>query len=243
MTPDGDRRRAYAVDVGSTRRGRFAWTRTIGRGTRWRVEGNASIGNLVDCLVDDLQANVAVALGFEAPMFIPVPDDTEGLGRGRAGEGSSSWCAPAGLAVTALGLHQMSWVLKAVASRLDDIPEFTLDWRRWWGAQGPVLYVWEAFVSGEAHARGGGANDHLLDAATAVNCFRERAWGHEPSSDLGMGVTGLPDHGVPVLSLASFAAKWAGWDVCDSTLRDGTLVLRPTLPFAGNVDLRAGPPR
>ena len=232
---DDDRWRVYAVDVGSTRSGRFAWARTVGAGTRWRVEGNASIESLVDCLVADLELSASVALGFEAPMYIPVPVDAASLSRARACEGSRAWCAPVGLTVSALSLHQMSWVLKSVASRLRRVPEFTLDWNRWWRGKGPVLYVWEAFVSETAHGREGDGRDHARDAATAVDCFRRTAWNGEPTSHLGVGVTNAPDLDVPVLSLAATAAKWAGWKVDDRVLQEATLVLRPSAPYRGSI--------
>ena len=227
-------RRVYAIDVGSTRSGAFAWARPIDGEPRV-VEGGTSIEALLDLLVADLRAGHAVALGLEAPMYIPVPQAAADLSSGRANESGRAWSAPTGLAVTALGLHQLAWIMSTLGGRLDQRPVFTLDWHTWRSAPGPLLYVWEAFVSGSAHARSGGPGDHLRDAATAVVGFREHAWDHEPESALGVGVHGAQDAEVPVLSLPALAALWAGWPVKDAVLRTRTLVVRPESPFAGEI--------
>jgi len=67
----------YAVDIGSTRckagqTPNFAWARVDTVDPR-SVVGSCDITKLTDRIVRDLQNRKSVALGFEAPLFIPVP--------------------------------------------------------------------------------------------------------------------------------------------------------------------------
>src|SRR5437868_3660328 len=80
-------RAIYAVDVGSTRckpgsAPNFAWVR-IDPAEPGNIVGSTDINRLAAYVIDDLQSGKSVALGFEAPLFIPVPLESPALCRGR----------------------------------------------------------------------------------------------------------------------------------------------------------------
>jgi hypothetical protein len=160
-----------------------------------------------------------VALGFEAPLFIPVPTDAASLCRGRTSEGSRSFAAPAGLAVAALGLHQAAWVLSALRDGHDHVCFAQLASE--WPAKEQTLFCWEAFVSGAAHS-----DDHVRDAATAAVSFIEAEADLRAATEV---------HAEQPLSLIGAAALWSGWASDAATLRVETAVIRPSTPFVGAI--------
>lgn len=217
------RRVVYACDVGSTRTdGRrrggsgFGWARAESPD---RVEGGTSIDDLVACIREDMRAGRSIALGFEAPQFIPIPESSGELCRGRAGEGARSFAAPAGLAVTALGLHEAAWVLNAVrdARQGHRFLQGPSDWPH----DGPALFCWEAFVSEAAHSA-----DHVRDAATAVVAFMHA------EDDLASATTVRAER---PLSLIGAAALWSGWTVELAALHQQGPVIRPSAGYLGRV--------
>src|SRR5690348_16079756 len=83
----------YCADVGSVPLKRFAWVRAETDGSLSR---NTDIRQLVEMLISDLKAPNPVALGFECPLFVPVPSECVKLGCARLGEGDRAWSAGAG---------------------------------------------------------------------------------------------------------------------------------------------------
>jgi hypothetical protein len=70
-------RQVYACDIGSTRHERskdpkFAWVRVTPDRSPIAI-GSHSIESLVNYLGKDLRAGFSIAIGFEAPLFFPVP--------------------------------------------------------------------------------------------------------------------------------------------------------------------------
>ena len=220
------RRRIYGVDVGSTQQkpSRFAWTR-IDPDEERIPAGNCSITSLCRSLVDDLKEGRSVALGFEAPLFIPVPTCADELSEGRGNDGNRSCFAPAGGYVATLGLHQAAYILKYVAAQLGGSVRFTVDPHAWPPRGDPVLFCWEAFVSGNAKRKDD--QPHLRDAATATMEFLK----HENS--LGC----LPDSVTAErpLSLIGAAAVWSGLAKDRDLIREPTVVVRPKAPFDGKI--------
>jgi len=99
----------YGVDIGSTRfipggTPNFAWAR-VDPDAPHVIDVSSSIQELADEVISDLKHGTSVALGFEAPLFIPVPEKASNLCHGREKEGNRSCLAPAGLSVAALGIH------------------------------------------------------------------------------------------------------------------------------------------
>ena len=248
-------RRVYASDIGSTRadRGRraaFGWA-WVDPQDPVPVAGGACIDALARAVASDLAAGVHVALGFEAPLFIPVPEVAAGLCRGRPGESNRAFAAPAGASVATLGVHQSAWVLAAVRARLaaagGALPaavHWTADVEAWPPAVGSVttLFCWEAFVSGPAHAGAdrshggrpgetGGAGRHVRDAATAVAEFLAR------EGDLAAANAVTAER---PLSLLGAAALWAGWSSDLGALRAPALVVRPGAAYLGPLQVAGG---
>src|SRR6266540_1033323 len=64
----------YCADIGSVPNGRFGWARSEpDETTIERHRGGTEIIDLADGVGEDLAAGQPVALGFECPLFVPVP--------------------------------------------------------------------------------------------------------------------------------------------------------------------------
>jgi hypothetical protein len=81
--------KVYCADVGSVSNQRFAWARADSKQPDAEMEdGHDDIRELAERVAEDLSRGEAVALGFECPLFVPVPDDPIRLGKCRDGEGN-----------------------------------------------------------------------------------------------------------------------------------------------------------
>lgn len=138
------------------------------------------LDSLVDAVTSDLLAGAAVALGFEAPLFVPVPSTQAELNRQRVGEKGRPWCAGAGTGALALGIQQSTYVFSALAQRLR--PRVTFDPAALLNGEADLL-VWEAFVSGKAKNRAA-LHPHIDDARLAVREFRSRLSTGTVASDI-----------------------------------------------------------
>lgn len=136
---------------------------------------------MADLLVADINAGFPVSLGFEAPLFVPLPDQPSYLNRQRVGERGRPWCAGAGTGALAMGAQQASWLLRAIAGRLRLKPHvaYTLEE---FEAKGGLL-IWEAFVSGAGKNRNA-AEPHVDDARRAVAEFLVRSEEGDLRSDI-----------------------------------------------------------
>jgi hypothetical protein len=217
----------YACDVGSTIKRRFAWKR-IGAPVENVSGQNFEIDCLVESLRRDFENGLSVALGFEAPLFLPVPQLASQLSKGRVGDSTRSCFAPAGSSVATLAVHQAAWILQAI--RTDNV-RFTLAPTDWppVGSE-KILFCWEAFVSGSAKARCAAHPGkpqrncqacsllHQGDADIALKGFRE-AFSVRPSVS---AITASP-----TLCLIGAAALWSGWTTDTNVLREQVFVVRP----------------
>ena len=219
--------RIYAVDIGSTRGAAFAWAMT-GSGIN-AVEGNQEIEDLARRVAADLVSGVNVALGFEAPMFLPVPNDVKQLSRGRREDGSRSCFAPAGGYVATLGLHQSAWILRRLKAVCGRTVRFSLSLGDWLAAKGePVLFCWEAFVSGRVHSEDKDPHAHLRDAATAATWFA-----YLERNDRLHELERVPVE--PVISLLGAAALWSGWASDVEVLSRPILIIKPDERYEGTI--------
>lgn len=146
-----------------------------------------------------LVAGRPVALGFEAPIWVPFRTNLTAFNKGRGGVESTMkrpWSAGAGATVTTQALALMPLCLKILkmATNGQDIPATTIpaDWFRDRG-----LLVWEAFVSGKQKG-----SDHSDDAELAVKAFMGR--GRALDSD-------IPAQ--PAFSMAAAALLATSWPV------------------------------
>ena len=92
----------YAVDVGAVGAG-LAWARLASH-TANTVCGSMNFGHFLDLIVQDLRGNLPVALGFEAPMFLPVASAFGDLTRARTRE-PAAWSFGAGAYVATVGIR------------------------------------------------------------------------------------------------------------------------------------------
>jgi hypothetical protein len=155
----------YCADIGSVASGRFGWAKLRPGGSEEVCYGTESITDLVEAVAADIGQDNAVAIGFECPLFVPVPGDPNRLTSARRGEGSRPWCAGAGAGALATGLTEVVWILKEVRARLTHYPNAHLAWEPFVAAD-RGLFLWEAFVSGASKAA-----THIGDAEIAVRAF------------------------------------------------------------------------
>lgn len=154
----------YCADIGSVTSGNFGWYASRADGTF--AQGSV-IEELANAVATSLNGGARVALGFEAPMFSPLRRDPQMLTRRRVGETNPNWIGGPGAAVLATALAQVPWILREVKERLQIDGSPTLDWSLF-NSGGANLFLWEAFVSGNAKGI-----DHIEDARIAVNAFTE----------------------------------------------------------------------
>lgn len=212
-------RTIYTCDIGSIRSGNFGWARCVPE-DKTNPMGSTDISRLVDCLKKDMGNRMSIALGFECPLFIPVPLSDKDLCRGRQGEGSRPLFVQAGATVTTLGLHQAAWILRKIHSCGQNHFEFTTDLSKWPPSDDrQVLFCWEAFVSRDAHSR-----DHTRDAATAAMFFLDNEMHLRTVNAVTTELS---------FSLIQAVALWAGWSTNIMELHGSTLVIKPNKPYEG----------
>lgn len=166
------------LDVGSA--ARTGWWRSPLDGTP--TEGR-DVDVLCSELVVDLLSGDAVALGFEAPLWIPYAYEAARLGKARPRE-HPAWSAGAGATVLASGLQQMTYVLHRLLTETNEHPpSATLDPDELRSGDAQLL-IWEAFVSGRAKDRSA-AEPHISDARAAGREFARRWQNGSVASDLG----------------------------------------------------------
>lgn len=205
-------RSIYAVDVGGL--GNVGWARFA---PGQPSDGSRSLDALVDRLAADAAKGMSLALGFEAPGFLPIPEGAAHLNRARPGEGDRPWCFGGGAYTTAIGIQLSAWVVRALAPRAAATHDLTTDWLSWSPAERsrPVVLLWEAFVSKAAHSP---RNDPVEDAATAARAFLENE--HHLVKIHAVSCN-------PRLSLLGTIALWSGWSADLALLWSEPLVVRP----------------
>jgi len=195
------------IDVGSPKSGNLGWA--------IRKTGNRAYGEDLDQFIAEfaqLCDGCPAAIGFEAPLFVPIRDEVLELTNARNGEGSRPWSASAGATVLAVGLPIMTYTLNKLRSKINTY-EATLDWKDW-NKSDRSLLVWEAFVSGSSKS-----NDHWKDADNAVIDFLDNL------NDL-VSANAIVE--TNVLSLVGAALIHSGWmSPSAETLKYPALVIKP----------------
>lgn len=218
--------RVVAIDVGSVRNN-FAWAALDLPGRRQVGEGGSHPEGAALAVLEALEAGVPVAVGFEAPLMVPVSpvgpvDAWRTLGQARQGETvdgrSRPWSAGAGSGALATGLVQMAWVLERVSSGFPGLQCTTRP--EPWLAGDVELFVWEAFVSGTGKPVPAGITQHAADAAAATDTFADRL----ENRTLGQSdVVCAPSSS---FNLAAAAATYANLEIASSELRKQVKVYR-----------------
>lgn len=215
----------YAIDVGSPKNG-LAWARLGEQDTE--PTGSMDVDVLCQQVIRDIKNERSLAIGFEAPVFLPVARESQNLCRARVGEGSRPWSAGAGVFVSTVVIPVAAWLFDRVATACPTRrPRLTFDAGEWArdaaNQKEQLLLVWEAFVSGQGHARQSNTNgvpEHVQDAATAALAFRTWSAG-TPRPETAVS-TDRP------FNTVAAAALWADWAVDHAALRSSSLVLWPS---------------
>jgi hypothetical protein len=224
-----------AIDVGSTRtskkapHGNLGWIRVDTLPEARIVAAGTEIDRCVTTIASALDDDQQVALGLESPGWLPVPARSEDLCRGRNGEGNRSCFAPAGGFVATLGVAQLGWILRELARQRGRASTLTTRPEAW--SSGGLL-LWEAFVSGAAHATKNEPQAHLRDAATAAFAFIDSHRGHSLSAV-------SPRQNEDVFPLFGAVLRWAraaGYaHADDADLMVAPHVVKPATKFEGTL--------
>jgi hypothetical protein len=142
-----------------------------------KAVGSTNIGDMARAVSRDLRDGLRVALGFESPIFVPVPRDPTRLGSKRSFEGNRPWSAGAGAAALATGLTEMVWVLRKIRDDLDAPAVPFTSWSDFQAAPAGI-FLWEAFVTKQRDARKRAGSPHVRDAKRALQGFAGFAKGH-----------------------------------------------------------------
>ena len=193
------------ADIGSVPRGNIAWWSNA------RQEGTSPV-SLSAIVASALLSGQSVALGFECPLFVPIPERELDLGKSRIGEGNRAWAAGAGAGALATGLVQVCWVLQRVRENVSKTITGCLSWSDFVESQ-PSLLIWEAFVSGPAKG-----TTHLADAKRAVSAFEKTL--PNPLAASAISVAGA------TYSLAGAALLRTGWSTDIALLQQACIVIR-----------------
>jgi hypothetical protein len=136
-------------------------------------------------------------------------DDPSKLTSARDGEGARPWSAAAGAASLSTGLTQVAWILRRIRTAAH-APAF-LKWADFQHANSG-LFLWEAFVTGEARS-----DSHPEDAHRAVAAFRAAL--PDPTKHNAISVR-------DAYSLIGAALLRTGWKSNPAVLSTPALVIR-----------------
>jgi hypothetical protein len=192
-----------------------------GKNLGWAIDEPGDEGrDLDECIAALAEAlrKDALALGFEAPQFVPVRHDPMALTRARQGESGGglaarAFSASAGATVLVTSLVIVPCVLQRLR-RLVPTATATLDWQRPMTTAGQLL-LWEAFVTDQ---RNDAATRHVEDARLAIGDFRK---GIDDPTSFESSVT-EPE----CLSLLGAALLRTGWSSDVALLSTPCLVVR-----------------
>ncbi len=158
-----------------------------------------------------------VALGFEAPMFVPIRDDPMALTKARRGEAfqgiSRPFSASAGATVLVTALVVVTYVMHRLRVLAPDASA-TMDWRRPLAGRGDLL-LFEAFVTNQ---RKRADTRHVEDARLAIAAFV--AGMRDPQTFASAVIE--PD----CLSLLGAVMLRTGWATDPAILAEPCLVVR-----------------
>lgn len=168
MTINLDDLTIYVADAGSVSKGNFHWVTS----TDLSVSSTDPLA-LAKAVATGIANNEIVALGYESPLFVPLPGESDQLGKARDGEvekaiGSKPFNAGAGASVFATGIQSLAWVLKEV-KKLSPCAVGSTRWKDFQNKK-CSLFLWEAFVTGSEKAY---PPSHAGDAALAIKGFRK----------------------------------------------------------------------
>lgn len=155
----------WCGDIGSLKNNKFGWCRGLIKGDRpWFIEGT-DIVEFCSGISKDLTDGKKIAIGFECPLFVPIPDNPVLLTSARQGEGNRAWSAGAGSGALATGLTETVWIFSKIREMAKLGIKVTFNWQRFIDCDFN-LFIWEAFVTKDSKAQ-----THHGDAKIAVEKF------------------------------------------------------------------------
>lgn len=196
------------IDVGSPKSGKLGWAILA-------PNADPLLGKDLDVFSDAmtaLGANWPLAIGFEAPLFIPTPAEALKILSGRKGEGARPWSAGAGAAVTTAALAVVTYTLTGLRRGLSQAAAST-DFSALPVRPGDALFF-EAFVT--AAAKG---DDHTDDALIAAREIKALLGGDRPYRS----AIDEPE----VFSLLGASLLRTGWSTDLAVLSAPCLVVKP----------------
>lgn len=157
----------WVADVGSIMRNGFGWCRSSVEDNTVKISTGTDISLFAEGISKDLRNRKRVALGFECPLFLPITDNPMNLTSARQGEGNRAWSAGAGCGSLAVGLTESVWIFERIREKvgIKNI-NTTFDWDKFFSDNEVNLFIWEAFVTGEAKSK-----THSGDAVIAAQTF------------------------------------------------------------------------
>lgn len=154
----------WCADIGSIKKKNFGWCRAeLGEANRFSI--GTSIEEFAIGIAKDLSSGYKVALGFECPLFLPIPEDPLYLTSARKGEGDRPWSAGAGCGALATGLTETTWIFSRIEELVKKEIKVTFSWNGFIN-ENFNLFIWEAFVS-----KGSKSTTHIGDAEVAIKTF------------------------------------------------------------------------
>jgi hypothetical protein len=196
------------IDVGSPRGGKLGWAIVT-------PDAPPTLGTDLDAFVEDIALlghRLPLAIGFEAPLFIPTRAIAFDVLTGRSGEGSRPWSAGAGASVFTAALGVVTYTLAALRRQLPSATP-SMDFMTPPVSPGGVLFF-EAFVSGAA--KGASHADDALIAAREAQRLLCRPAGYRSA-------IAEPD----VFSLLSASLLRTGWSTDIGLLSTPCFVVKP----------------
>jgi hypothetical protein len=178
-----------------------------GKNLGWAIDDPDASGTDVDECIETIAAALTeggVALGFEAPQFVPVRHDPMMLTAARLGEcgpglSSKPFSAGAGAAALVTSLVIVTYVLGRLRERASGAA-VTFDWRRPITQPGRLL-LFEAFVADQRKTT---ATRHVEDARVAIADFR-RGMAHPASFESSV----TSPECLSLLGAALLRTKWS----------------------------------
>jgi len=197
------------IDIGSPLKGNIGWA-VDGTMTKTGNDLDEGIRVFADALKD-----APLALGFEAPMFVPMRDKAVCLIKQRNGEGKAFSAAP-GATVLVTSTVVVPYVLRGLREAVPDAVA-TMKWQGWPHdrTMSRQLLLFEAFASG--------GQSHIDDAKSAVRELSKRLKTWNPiMSDVAVG------EGDEIFNILGAMMMRTGWAKGTDVLKQSCLVIKPS---------------
>ncbi|MCX8500700.1 MAG: hypothetical protein ORO03_03260 [Alphaproteobacteria bacterium] len=172
------------VDIGSPKKGKIGWV-IMDDKENFCCQGK-SLGKFIDKIKAVIKKNEKIAIGFEAPLFVPKRMNEMELNCQREGEAGKSFSAGAGAAVLVTALTVIPFILSGI-KEYNGQPDVFFDFEKWQTAKAGIFFF-EAFVTSKPKPKGSSKSSDIDDAKIAAKtalCRFNQCKSHE--SDVTVG--------------------------------------------------------